>query len=188
MIRVLTKNWWIVVLRGVLAVLFGLLAFAWPGLTLVTLVLLFGAYALVDGIFAIVTAVTSWSERDDRWLLLLSGIAGIGIGIATFRTPDITALVLLMFIAAWALVTGVLQIAAAIRLRHEIEGELWLALSGILSIVVAFLLWLFPGAGALSVVWLIAAYAIVFGVVLIGLGLKLRGWGKRLSALRPSPA
>ncbi len=182
MVRVLTRSWWIVVLRGILAILFGLLAFAWPGLTLVTLVLLFGAYALVDGVFAIVTSITNWQEREDHWLLLLSGIAGIGIGIVTFRTPDITALVLLMFIAAWALVNGVLQVAAAIRLRRDIEGEFWLALSGILSIVFAFLLWLFPGAGALGLIWLIGGYAIVLGVVLIALGFKLRGWGERLSA------
>src|SRR5437667_2348679 len=100
MIGMLVKSWWIVVLRGVLAVLFGLLAFAWPGLTLVTLVLFFGVYALVDSIFAIITSVTNWKERDDHWLLLLSGIAGVGIGAVTFRTPDITALVLLMYIAA----------------------------------------------------------------------------------------
>ena len=147
MIGMLVKSWWIVVLRGVLAVLFGLLAFAWPGLTLVTLVLFFGVYALVDSIFAIITSVTNWKERDDHWLLLLSGIAGVGIGAVTFRTPDITALVLLMYIAAWALVVGVLMVAAAIRLCKEIEGEFWLALSGILSIIFAFTLWFSQGPG-----------------------------------------
>lgn len=172
MVRLLTKGWWMVVLRGVLAVLFGLAAFGWPGLTLLTLVVLFGAYALVDGVFALVTAATSWQERDDRWLLVLSGVAGIGIGVVTFRTPETAALVLLMYIAAWALVIGVLRVAAAIRPRREIEGEFWLALPGVVSIVFAFLLWVFPGAGALSVIWLIGGYAIVFGISLIALGLQ----------------
>jgi uncharacterized membrane protein HdeD (DUF308 family) len=106
--------------------------------------------------------------------------------VVTFRSPDITALVLLMFIAAWALVTGVLQVAAAIRLRRHIEGEFWLMLSGVLSIGFAFVLWLFPGAGALSVIWLIGGYAIVLGVVLLSVGFKLRGWGQRLSPPAPT--
>lgn len=188
MLGTLAKSWWILVLRGVLAIIFGVLAFAWPGLTLVTLVLFFGAYVLTDGLFAIITSVTNWKERDDHWLLLLSGIASVGLGLVTFRTPDITALVLLMFIATWALVIGVLMVAAAIRLRKEIEGEWWLALSGILSIIVAFTLWAFPGAGALSLVWLIGSYAVVFGISLIGLGFKMRGLGKRFDTLRPTPA
>ena len=182
MLQVLTKSWWLVVLRGVLAILFGLLAIGSPGLTLVTLLYFFGAYAFVDGVFNVVTSVTNWQERDDHWLLLLSGIAGIGLGVVTYRNPGATALVLLLYIATWALVIGLLQVAAAIRLRKEIEGEFWLALSGILSIVFAFFLWLFPGEGALSLVMLIGVYAIVFGVTLIALGFKLRGLGKRLSA------
>ena len=186
MVGVLTRSWWLLVLRGILGVVFGVLAFAWPGLTLVTLVLLFGAYSLVDGIFSIITSITNWKERDDHWLLLLSGLAGVGLGLVTLRTPDITALVLLMFIAAWMLVTGVLHIAAAIRLRKEIQGEFWMILSGILSIVAAFTLWLFPGAGALSVIWVIGGYAIAFGVSLIILGFRLRARGKRLG--NPTPA
>ena len=176
MADVLGRIWWLAALRGVAAVIFGILALAYPGMTLVTLVLFFGAYVLVDGIASVATSITNWRERDDHWLMLLSGIAGIGIGIVTFRTPELTALILLMYIAAWALVIGVIQVAAAIRLRKEIEGELWLAASGILSILFAFALWLFPGAGALSLIWLIGGYAIVFGVMLIALSLKLRGW------------
>jgi uncharacterized membrane protein HdeD (DUF308 family) len=179
MLDVLSRGWWLLVLRGVLAVLFGAAAFAWPGLTLYTLLVLFGAYALVDGVFAIVSSITNWSRRDDHWIMLLSGIAGVGIGVVTFRSPDVTALVVLMYIAAWALVTGVLNVAAAIRLRKEIEGEFWLALSGAVSILAAFAMMLFPGAGALSIVWLIGAYAIVFGVSLVGLGLRLRNRATR---------
>jgi uncharacterized membrane protein HdeD (DUF308 family) len=186
MLRVLSNAWWILILRGVLAIIFGLLAFGWPGLTLLTLVTFFGAYIFIDGLFSIYTSISNWKERDDHWLSLLSGIAGVGIGVVTFRTPGITALVLLMFIATWALVIGVLQIAAAIRLRKEMEGEFWLGLSGVLSIVFAFLLWSFPGEGAMSVIFLIGAYAILLGISLIALGLKLRSFGKRLESLAPA--
>lgn len=179
MLEILSRGWWLLVLRGVLAVVFGGMALTWPGLTLYTLVVFFGAYSLIDGIFGIIASITNWSRRDDHWLMLLSGVAGVGIGVVTFRAPDVTALVLLMYIAAWALVTGVLNVAAAIRLRKEIEGEFWLALSGVVSIVAAFAMMLFPGAGALSVIWVIGAYAIVFGVSLTALGFRLRARAAR---------
>ena len=175
MFDLLSRYWWTLVVRGIFAVIFGILAFAWPGLTLVTLVILFGAYAFVDGIFAIVGAIGGWGERDDHWLLLLGGLLGVGVGIMTFRAPGITTLLLLIYIAAWALATGILEIVAAIRLRKEIKGEWWLILSGIASIVFALLLMTFPAVGALGLLWLIAIYAVVFGAILIALGLKLRG-------------
>jgi uncharacterized membrane protein HdeD (DUF308 family) len=171
----LSRSWWSLVVRGIFAIIFGILAFVWPGLTLVTLVILFGAYAFVDGIFAIFGAIGGWGERDDHWLLLLEGLLGVGIGIITFAAPGVTAVGLLLYIVAWSLATGVLEIAAAIRLRKEIKGEGWLILSGIASIVFALLLMIFPAAGALGFLWLIAIYALVFGVILIALGLKLRG-------------
>jgi len=174
MFDLLSRSWWTLVVRGIFAILFGILAFCWPGLTVVTLVIFFGAYALVDGIFAIVGAIGGWGKRDDHWLLLLGGLLGVGIGILTFRAPGITAMLLVIYIAAWGLSTGILEIVAAIRLRNEIKGEWWLILSGIASVLFALLLMIFPGAGALSLIWLIASYAIVFGVMLIGLGLKLR--------------
>ena len=171
----LAGKWWALLLRGVLAVLFGLVALFLPGLTLWALVLLFGAYALVDGIFAIVSAVRA-AERHMRWWpLLVEGVAGIVIGVLTFVWPGLTALALLYFIASWAIVTGVFEILAAIRLRREIRGEWLLALTGVLSVVFGLLLFIFPGAGALTVVWLIGVYALVFGVVLVGLALRLRG-------------
>jgi len=175
MFDLLSRYWWTLVVRGIFGIVFGVLALVWPGFTLVTLVILFGAYALVDGIFAIVGAIGGWGKRDDHWLLLLEGLLGVGIGILTFRAPGITAVVLLMYIAAWALATGVLEIVGAIRLRKEIKGEFWLILSGIASIVFALLLMIFPVGGALSLLWLISSYAIVFGVMLIASGLKLRG-------------
>lgn len=174
MFDLLSRYWWTLVVRGMLGTVFGILALIWPGITLATLVIFFGAYILVDGIFSIVGAIGGWGSRDDHWLLLLEGLLGVGIGILTFRAPQITAIVLLMFIAAWALATGVLEIVAAIRLRKEIKGELWLILSGMVSIVFALLLMIFPAAGALSLLWLISIYAIVFGVMLIVGGLKLR--------------
>ncbi len=173
--NVLARNWWTLALRGLLAILFGLAAFAWPGITLAVLVLLFGAYALVDGVFAIVAAVRTAERRGHWWVLLLEGLAGITAGILTFLWPGITAFVLLYLIAAWAIVTGVLEIIAAVRLRREIEGEWLLALSGVASVVFGLLLAVFPGAGALAVVWIIGAYALVFGLLLVALGFRLRG-------------
>jgi uncharacterized membrane protein HdeD (DUF308 family) len=165
--------------RGIFAILFGILAYAWPGITLATLIIFFGAYVLIDGILLVIKTIGKWGERDDRWLLLLEGLLGIGIGVITFVAPGITAVALIFFIAAWSLATGVLEIAAAIRLRKEIQGEGWMILSGIASIVFAILVMFFPGAGALGLLWLIAAYAIIFGVMLVILGIKLRGHRSR---------
>jgi len=164
-------------LRGVIAVLFGILAFIWPGLTLWALVYLFGAYVLVDGVFALVTAFRGRETNDRWWVLLLEGLAGITAGIIAFIWPGMTAFVLLYLIAAWAIVTGVIEIVAAIRLRKEIEGEWVLALSGLASIIFGVLMVLWPGAGALAVVWLIAAYAIFFGILLIFLAFRVRNRG-----------
>jgi len=179
MLEMLSRYWWAFVVRGILAILFGILAYAWPGITLATLVIFFGAYVLIDGILLVIKTIGKWGEGDDRWLLLLEGLLGIGIGVITFVAPGITAVALIFFIAAWSLATGVLEIAAAIRLRKEIQGEGWMILSGIASIVFAVLVMFFPGAGALGLLWLIAAYAIIFGVMLVILGIKLRGHRSR---------
>lgn len=174
----LARNWWLLLVRGVLAIIFGVLAFAWPGLTLAVLVLLFGAYALVDGIFALVTGLVRIGRQERWWLMVLEGIAGIVAGLITFFYPGMTAVLLLYFIAAWALVTGVLEIVAAIRLRREIENEWWLGLAGVASVIFGILLFLQPAAGALAVVWLIGGYAILFGVLLIFLAFRVRGLGE----------
>ncbi len=173
----LARNWWVLVLRGVLAVLFGLAAFFWPGLTALVLVSLFGAYALIDGIFAVVAGIQQYGKHERWWAVLLEGIVGILIGLLTFFWPGVTALGLLYFIAAWALVTGVFEIVAAIRLRREIEGEWLLGLSGVASVLFGLLLVIFPSAGVLSVIWIIGAYALLFGVIMIILGLRMRGRG-----------
>jgi len=177
----LARNWWVVVLRGVFAVIFGVLAFAWPGITLQALVLLYGAYALVDGVFALASVLVGRTEGVPWWALLLEGIAGIAVAFMTVAWPGITALVLLYMIAAWALVTGGFEIAAAIRLRKQIRNEWLLAASGILSILFGVALVVNPVAGALAVVWLIGAYALTFGVLMIALGLRLRKWARQCS-------
>ncbi len=177
MFAMLTRHWWMVALRGVLAILFGLATFPWPALSLAALVLLFGAYALVDGAFAVVLGIRAHGQRERWWALVLEGLIGMAVGGSTFIWPAITALTLLYLIAFWAIVTGAFEIGAAIRLRKLIEGEWLLGISGALSVLFGLLLVVMPGAGALAVLWLIGFYAIIFGVLLIGLGFRLRGLG-----------
>lgn len=172
-LHVLAKNWWLLLLRGIAGILFGLLAFVWPGITLWTLVILYGAYALVDGIFAIIAAMRG-DDAKARWWLALIGILGIGAGLLTFLWPGITALVLTMFIGIWALVHGIFEIVGAIKLRKEIDNEWWLIFSGAISVLFGLSLLIMPGAGALALVWLIGAYAIVFGGLLVGFAFRLR--------------
>jgi uncharacterized membrane protein HdeD (DUF308 family) len=175
MLAVFTINWWTLALRGLAAVIFGLLAFFWPGITLTALVFLFGAYALVDGAFAIVAGLRAPREYKRWWLLLIEGILSVIAGVIAFVVPSITALVLLGLIAGWAIITGAMEIAAAIQMRKYISGEWLLALSGIASVLFGVALLINPLVGALAVVWLIGAYAIVFGLLLLVLAFKLRG-------------
>src|SRR5918998_4046388 len=172
---VLSRNWWALALRGLAAIIFGILAFVWPGITLWALILLFGAYMLVDGVFAIVAAVRVAGEAARWWLLLVEGILGVLAGIIAFVWPGLTALALLYFVAAWATVTGIFEIVGAIRLRREIEGEWALILSGALSVLFGVLLVVLgPGVGLLSLVWLIGVYAVAFGVLLLILAFRVR--------------
>jgi uncharacterized membrane protein HdeD (DUF308 family) len=182
------RNWWLFVLRGVLAIIFAVLAFVWPDLAVGAFVILFGAYALVDGAFAVVAALQRIGKQERWWALLLEGLLGIAAGIVTFVWPDITALVLLTIIGVWAIFTGVLEIVAAIELRKQIDNEWMLGIGGALSILFGLLVIIFPGAGAISLVWLIASYALVFGVLLIGLGLRLRDWQSRAGTSAPRTA
>jgi uncharacterized membrane protein HdeD (DUF308 family) len=173
---VLARNWWSLVIRGIAGIIFGILTFVWPGMTVTALVFLFAAYALVDGVVSLVGAVRA-AEAHDRWgALLLEGIVGIAAAIATILWPGITALSLVFVIAAWAIITGVAEIAAAVRLRKHIHGEWLLALAGILSILFGVFVVAMPIAGALVIAIWIGAYALVFGVTLVALGFRLRSW------------
>lgn len=174
----LAKNWWVLLLRGIAAILFAVLTWAQPGITLAALVLVFGGYAVIDGVLGVWMAISDRKTNPQWWVLLLWGLVSVSAGVMTFAAPAITGLVLLMYIAAWAIVTGVLQIIAAVRLRQEIEGEWLLGLGGLASVVFGGLMIWSPGAGALTVAWLIAAYAFIFGVLMLLLAFRVRRLGK----------
>lgn len=170
----LTDHWWLFLIRGIAAIIFGVLAFAWPGVTLVVLVLFFGAFALVDGIASLIAAITGRGATAPRWWLAIIGLVGIAAGLLTFFWPAVTAVLLLYFIAGWAIAMGVFQIIGAIQLRKEIDNEWLLVLSGVVSVLFGILLLAVPGTGLLALIWLIAIDAIIFGVLVIGFGLRLR--------------
>ena len=174
MFVILAHNWWMLLIRGLLGLLFGVMCFVYPGLTLLVLAMLFGAYVLVDGVFAIVSAVSGPKGQKRWWVTLFEGIVGIIIGVLTFLMPVITALGLLFLIAAWAVVTGIFEIAAAVTLRKQITNEWLLILAGAASVLFGVLIAAMPSAGALAIVWWIGAYSIVFGVLLIVLSFRLR--------------
>lgn len=183
MVDVLARNWWAIAIRGIAAILFGLCAFWVPGAALWALIILFGAYCLVDGVFAIVAAVRA-AQAHERWAqLLFAGIFGVIIAGITLFEPGFTALALVFVIAAWAVVTGVFELIAAFELRRHLPGEVWWLLAGLCSILFGLFLFWHPGAGALAVLWLIGAYAIAFGVFLLGLALRLRRHLRREHAL-----
>jgi uncharacterized membrane protein HdeD (DUF308 family) len=173
----LARQWWLVAIRGILGIAFGICAFVLPAITLAVLVAFLGAYMLIDGIVSIVLALR-FRHEGERWpLLVLEGILGLAVGVVTLVWPAIAALAWLYTIAAWAVVTGVLEIVLAIRLRKVISGEIFLGLSGVASIVLGIVLAMIPVAGLLAWVWVIGAYAIVYGVLLLGLAFRLRRAG-----------
>jgi uncharacterized membrane protein HdeD (DUF308 family) len=172
----LTKNWWLVTLRGVLAILFGLAAFLIPGLAWLSLILLFGLYAMMDGVFAMLSGLISSKYSPRWWVFLLEGIVSVAAGVIAVLRPDLASTVLVLLIAAWAILTGVFEIAAAIRLRREISNEWMLGFGGFVSIVLGVLLFFQPAAGGLIITLMLGAYALIFGVLLVVLGFRLRKW------------
>ncbi len=172
----LARNWWVLLIRGILAVIFGIIALINPAVTLAVLVLYIGAWYLVDGIFSIITSLTAPKGYRGWVWLLVSGVSGVIIGLITFFMPGVTAVVLLYYVIAWLVVTGVMQVIAGIRLRKEISGEFFLITGGILSVLLGLYFLVNPGAGALAFIWLIGAYALVFGVVMMITAFRLRSW------------
>jgi uncharacterized membrane protein HdeD (DUF308 family) len=182
-----TGHWWALAIRGGIAIIFGLAALLRPDIALEALILLFGAYALVDGVFAIVGVFGGTRGGTPRWLLLIEGIAGILAGIIAFVLPGLTAVVLLFLIAAWAIITGVFEIATAIRLRQEIRGEWALIIGGALSVLFGVILAVIgPVAGLLSLIWLIGIYALVFGILMLITAFQVRGRDAGSGTDRPS--
>lgn len=173
MIHELAHNWGWIALRGVVAIIFGVIAFLEPQSAFAALVLLFGAYAFVDGVFALVSLFRG-ASKDRFWVLVLEAVVGIGIGVLTIARPAATALALLYYVGIWAILTGVFELIAAIRLRKEITGEFWLGLAGVLSIAFGVLLFAVPGPAALALTIWIGAYAFIFGVMLLLLAFRLR--------------
>jgi uncharacterized membrane protein HdeD (DUF308 family) len=169
------RSWWVLLLRGLLAVVLGVLVFTKPVWALGIVMLAFSIYVLVEGASDLFAAIIGWRHRDDRWLLLLQGLIGIGVGVVTLRTPALTAVLLIFLIAAWALATGVLRIVEGVRLRREIQGEVWLLLGGVASVIFALLVMMRPLAGAVAMVRVIGAYALILGMTEVMLAFKVRG-------------
>jgi uncharacterized membrane protein HdeD (DUF308 family) len=176
MIELFLRSWWMLALRGVIALLFGVLALMWPGITLLWLVALYAAYALLTGAVSVYASVKNRHSDEKWWLILLLGLVSISAGVIAVLYPGLTALVLVLVMGANALITGVLDIAIAIRLRKAINNEWLLILSGSASIIFGVLVLLFPGAGALTLVWLISFYAVLTGVLLLALAFRVRAW------------
>jgi uncharacterized membrane protein HdeD (DUF308 family) len=176
----LAKNWWSLVIRGLLAIIIGIVTFFWPGITLFALVFLFAGYALVDGVVNLVGAVHAIANHERWGALLFEGVIGISAAVITVLWPGITTLSLVLVIAAWAIVTGIAEIVAAVRLRRHISGEWLLLLGGIASIVFGVLVAMVPAVGALVIALWFGAYAVVFGVILVALGFRLHSWERRV--------
>jgi len=182
--HLLSRFWWMILLRGVFAVLFGIMAFAWPSLTLVSLTLLFAAYVFADGVFEVAHAIGHRQEIENWGLLLLEGVFGILFGIIAFQAPELTTavgtIIVACYIATWSIVTGVMRISMAIRLRKEIEGEWLLGFSGAVSILLGLVVLVRPQVGALGLLYVVAAAAIILGMTLIAFAIKVRMFAVRI--------
>lgn len=177
--ELLSKSWRSLAMRGAVSLVFGILAAFWPGITLLWLLVIFAAYALIQGVTSAVAAVQNRKTNDDWWLMLLWGLVGIGAGVIAFMLPNLTAVVLVLVIGATALASGIVDVVMGVRLRKVIRGEGFLILNGIISIAFGVFVFFFPGAGALALVWLIAMYAIISGLLLLALAWRAKKWGDR---------
>lgn len=197
MVDELARRWWMLAVRGAVAVVFGILALIWPGLTILALIVLFGVYALVDGLFNLGAAIggggpTRGTGRfaglsgASRGMLAVEGVLGVAFGVVALAWPGETAMVLLVLIALWAIVTGIVELVAAVGLRRHISGEIWLGIAGVLSVLFGLAVIARPGIGAVAVAWVIGLYAILFGLTVLVLALRLRRLrpGERSGAVR----
>ena len=185
MLGLVTRDWWVFAIRGIAALVFGVLAFIWPERTLTVLVYLFGAYVLVDGIALLAALIRGEPvARRNAWAVAIMGVLGIVIGVVTFVWPGLTALSLLYLVAIWAIAMGAFQVIAAVALRRELDNEFWMALGGVVSIVFGALLVVSPGDGLISLVWLVGLWSVVFGVSSLGLAYRLH----EINAVLPKPA
>jgi uncharacterized membrane protein HdeD (DUF308 family) len=175
------RNWWVFVLRGVVAILFGVFAFTRPGMTLEVLVLLFAFWALLDGIFALIGSVGAAEAREPWWPFVFIGLLGIAAGVVTLKSPQMVTEVLYLIIAFWAIFTGILEMVAAVRLRDLITGEWWLFAAGLVSVAFGVLLLMYPGPGLLAVIYLIGIYAVIAGIANIMVGVRLKGLADELA-------
>jgi uncharacterized membrane protein HdeD (DUF308 family) len=180
--NILSQFWWMTLLRGIFWILFGIVILATPGISLLSLTLALGAVIFIDGILNIANAFSGRHMHEDWWVLLLVGLTGIALGIFTFVSPQTMALAIVYYVAIWAIATGLLEIVAAVRLRKQIERELWLGLAGIASVIFGVLLVARPAAGALTLLWLFAVFAIAFGAALLMLAFRVRGHVKRIAS------
>lgn len=176
----LTRNWWVLLLRGLGAIAFAIATWVWPGLTIAVFVLLFGAFTFADGALAVWGAITGPKGDRDRWVLLLWGLVGLATGALAVLAPGLVAASFIFLIAGWAILTGILEIIAAIRLREQIRGEWVLVVAGLASVAFGVVIGLRPGAGAVAISWLVAGYAFLFGLLLVVLAFKVKGARKKI--------
>jgi uncharacterized membrane protein HdeD (DUF308 family) len=182
--KLLSHYWWVLLLRGAIAILFGITALTYPGMTIATLVLYFAAFALLDGVSNVFHAFTAHGENESWWALLLEGLLSIAFAVITFQAPAMTTLMLLLYIGFWAISTGALRIVLAVRLRHEIDGEWWMALGGLASIFFGMAMIARPGAGALALLTVIGFWSIVNGVSLVFIAFKVKAVGGKVESLK----
>ena len=180
MVSELAMNWWAMAIRGVITALFGVAAIAWPDITLAVLIGLFGIFMLADGVIAFITAVRAGQEERRWWTYVVEGFVEVGIGIAVFSVPQVTAVILLYFIAFWAIFVGIWRIATAIELRREIEGEWLWGLSGLVTLLFGFALLAFPAASALTLVTVIGIFALAFGIFSFVMSFRVRSWQQEI--------
>ena len=180
MLHSIARNWWLIALRGVAAIVFGVLCFVSPATTIYALIIVFGIYAIVDGVLAVIVSFQIREVDNQWWVVLLEGLAGILVGILAFTKTMVTAEALLLVIAFWAIFTGIMEIIAAIYLRREIDNEWLLVLTGILSVILGVLLVVYPMSGSIAVIWVIGFYAIFFGVLMLFFAFEVRGLAQQL--------